>query len=100
MAPSVGGSPIQLVTAPVEELPFDDAAFDTVICTHLIEHLLEPRCAIAELRRMARRRLIVVVPREREYRYTSNLHFNFYPYPNAPPILWNTRCIARALPVR
>ena len=38
------------------------------------------RKAIAELRRITRRRLIIVVPREREYRYTFNPHFNFFPY--------------------
>lgn len=64
----------------VEELPFRDCEFDTVVCTHLLEHLLEPRKAVAELRRIARRRLIIVVPCEREYRYTFNPHFNFFPY--------------------
>jgi SAM-dependent methyltransferase len=66
--------------AKVEELPFADGEFDTVVCTHLLEHLLEPRKAVAELRRVARRRLIIVVPCEREYRYTFNPHFNFFPY--------------------
>jgi hypothetical protein len=32
------------------------------------------------LRRIARRRLIIVVPREREAIYTFNPHFNFFPY--------------------
>ena len=31
-------------------------------------------------RRIARRRLIIVVPREREGIYTFNPHFNFFPY--------------------
>ena len=42
------------VAARIETLPFDDGAFDTVICTHVIEHVLEYRQAIAELRRIAR----------------------------------------------
>ena len=42
--------------------------------------MLHYQKAIAELRRIARRRLIIVVPREREYRYTFNPHFNFFPY--------------------
>lgn len=71
---------VEYVAARVEELPFEDRAFDTVICTHVIEHLLDYRRAIAELRRVAARRLIVVVPREREYRYSFNPHFNFFPY--------------------
>jgi SAM-dependent methyltransferase len=64
----------------IEALPFEDRAFDTVICTHVIEHIVDYRAAIAELRRITRRRLILVVPREREYRYTFNPHLNFFPY--------------------
>jgi SAM-dependent methyltransferase len=71
---------LEYVAAQVEDLPFADGEFDTVICTHVIEHILDYRAAIAELRRITRRRLIVVVPREREYRYTFNPHFNFFPY--------------------
>lgn len=68
------------VAAKIEHLPFPTGAFSTVICTHVIEHILEYRRAIAELRRIAGLRLIIVVPREREYRYTFNPHFNFFPY--------------------
>lgn len=71
---------VNYVSAKIEELPFADQAFDTVICTHVIEHILEYRRAIAELRRITHSRLIIVVPREREYRYSFNPHFNFYPY--------------------
>lgn len=71
---------IEYVAAKVEDLPFADGEFDTVICTHVIEHVLEYHKAIAELRRIARRRLIIVVPRERESRYAFNPHFNFFPY--------------------
>jgi SAM-dependent methyltransferase len=71
---------IDYVAAKIEALPFGDGAFDTVICTHVIEHVLEYRQAIAELRRIARKRVIIIVPREREYRYSFNPHFNFFPY--------------------
>jgi SAM-dependent methyltransferase len=74
---------IDYVAAKIERLPFPDRSFDTVVCTHVLEHILDYRAAIAELRRIARRRLIVVVPREREYKYTFNPHFNFFPYPHS-----------------
>lgn len=74
------GGRIKFVRGRVEELPFADRSFDTVICTHVIEHVLDYRKAIAELRRITRRRLIIVVPREREYLYTFNPHFHFFPY--------------------
>jgi len=71
---------IEYVAAKIEDLPFDDGEFDTVICTHVIEHVLDYRKAISELRRIAKKRLIIIVPREREYRYTFNPHFHFFPY--------------------
>jgi SAM-dependent methyltransferase len=71
---------ITYMEAKIETLPFEDGEFDTVICTHVIEHILDYRGAIAELRRIARKRLIVVVPREREAIYSFNPHFNFFPY--------------------
>lgn len=71
---------IEYFAAKVEDLPFKDGEFDTVICTHVIEHVLDYRAAIAELRRITKKRLIIIVPREREYKYTFNPHFNFFPY--------------------
>ncbi|MDG4650205.1 class I SAM-dependent methyltransferase [Roseibacterium sp. SDUM158017] len=71
---------VDYVAARIEDLPFEDGAFNTVVCTHVIEHVLDYRRAIAELRRIARKRVIIVVPREREYRYAFNPHFNFFPY--------------------
>jgi SAM-dependent methyltransferase len=78
--PDLADDGIDYVAEKIEALPFADKAFDTVICTHVIEHVVDYRAAIAELRRIARRRLIIVVPREREYRYTFNPHVNFFPY--------------------
>ena len=74
------GQNIEFVSGWVEDLPFADASFDTVICTHVIEHILNYRRAIEELRRITRRRLIIVVPRERESIYAFNPHLNFFPY--------------------
>jgi SAM-dependent methyltransferase len=72
----------------VEQLPFRDGEFDTVVSTHTLEHVQRIDLALAELRRVARRRLIVVVPRERPYRYSFNLHLHFFPYP------WNWQAVA------
>lgn len=66
--------------APLEALPFADTAFDTVTCTHTLEHVRDFAAALAELRRVAARRLIVVLPKERPYRYSFNLHLHFFPY--------------------
>jgi SAM-dependent methyltransferase len=63
----------------VERLSFSDASFDTVVCTHTLEHVQHLDVAIRELRRVARRRLIVVVPVQRPYRHTFDLHLHFFP---------------------
>ncbi|MBE9014561.1 class I SAM-dependent methyltransferase, partial [Pseudanabaenaceae cyanobacterium LEGE 13415] len=74
---------IEFFEGKVEKLPFKDKEFDTVICTHVIEHILDYRSAVAELRRITSKRLIIVVPMERESLYTFNPHFNFFPYPHS-----------------
>ena len=71
---------VRFEQASIEHLPFGDGEFDTVVCTHTLEHVQHLDRAVAELRRVAARRLIVVVPRQRPYRYTFNLHLHFFPY--------------------
>lgn len=66
--------------ATLTNLPFEDNAFDTVVCTHALEHIKDHQSALNELRRVCKKRLIVVVPKQREYKYTFDLHINFFPY--------------------
>lgn len=70
-----------------DSLPFTDKSFDTVICAHTLEHTVAPLAVICELRRVARQRLIIVVPRQRPYRYTFDLHLQFFPYPHSLDLL-------------
>ncbi|HYC60575.1 MAG TPA: methyltransferase domain-containing protein [Thermoanaerobaculia bacterium] len=71
---------VKFVQGTIERLPFRDAQFDTVICAHTLEHILGFENAVAELRRVCAKKLILVVPREREYKYSFNLHVHFFPY--------------------
>ena len=71
---------IRFVEASAEALPFEDGAFETVVCTHVLEHVRDMDAALRELRRVASRRLVIVVPRERPYRFGFNLHLSFFPY--------------------
>lgn len=83
---------LTFVEGSVEALPFDDGEFDTVVCTHTLEHVQRLDRALAELRRVARELVIVVVPRERPYRYSFNLHLHFFPYP------WSWAAVAGVVP--
>ncbi len=74
------GSGVRYVAANAETLPFADASFDYVVSTHTLEHVQDLSAAVRELRRVAREGLIVVVPKQRPYRYTFSLHTQFFPY--------------------
>lgn len=64
----------------VQALPYDNKSFDTVVCAHTIEHVQDIAQSIKELRRVTRKRLIIIVPKQRPYRYTFDLHLHFFPY--------------------
>jgi len=69
----------EFVSCDVARLPFADKSFDVVSCCHTLEHLLELPRAWEELKRVARRELAIVVPRQRYYYYTLDEHVNFFP---------------------
>lgn len=61
-------------------IPFDDNFFDVVVCTHTLEHIKDYKRALEEIRRVCNKRLIIVLPKQREYKYTFDLHIHFFPY--------------------
>ncbi len=71
---------IEFVRTSITSLPFADSEFDTVICAHTLEHIVDIGKAVSELRRVCGGRLIVVLPKQREYKYTFDLHVHFFPY--------------------
>jgi len=64
----------------VESLDFKDNAFDVVVCSHTLEHVLDFDKAVNELKRVAKNKLCVVVPCQRAYYYTLDEHVRFFPY--------------------
>jgi ubiquinone/menaquinone biosynthesis C-methylase UbiE len=53
-----------LLTGDVHTLPFKDNSFDLVLALELLEHVGNPRKALAEAQRVTRRYLLASVPRE------------------------------------
>lgn len=69
-----------VVQGSLDALPFEDGAFDTVVCAHVLEHVRDFDKALAELLRVAGERVVIVLPRQREYRYVADLHIRYFPY--------------------
>ena len=70
---------ITLYTGNIDALPFPDAYFDTVLCNHTLEHVLNLPKAISEIKRIAKKQIIITLPCQRYYRYTFELHLHFFP---------------------
>ncbi len=71
---------ITWIESHIENTPFDNQQFDTVICAHTLEHVKNIYGTIKELRRITKQRLIIIVPKQRPYLYTFDLHLHFFPY--------------------
>lgn len=54
---------LEAIVGRMEKLPFDDDSFDTVYCSHTLEHAEDLEKAISELERVSSR-LVLIVPIE------------------------------------
>jgi len=76
---NLGNFDFEYIKASAEKLPFPDKSFDIVISTHTLEHIINIRKAAVELKRVAARQVIVVVPCQRFNYYTLDHHLHFFP---------------------
>lgn len=68
-----------LVQGFLEALPFADNSFDTIVCTHVLEHVRDLRASVNELRRICLRQLLLLVPCQEYLPYTEDYHLHFFP---------------------
>lgn len=52
----------QKVVGDAEDLPFQDDEFDVVFCGNLLHHLTDPAIAVGEMKRVARRNVVLLEP--------------------------------------
>jgi len=67
------GSSAELHVGDLFALPFPDRSFDVVVCSEVLEHLDDPARAFAELRRVARRRVVLTVPLEPWFKFFNDI---------------------------
>jgi len=54
--------------------------YDFSISTHTVEHLLNAKLFLDEMRRISKKGMLLVFPKEMPYLHTPNTHINFFPY--------------------
>lgn len=67
------GESARFRTGSLYKLPFSDNSFDTVLCSEVLEHLDNTERAVAELKRVARRHVLITVPREPYFKWLNDL---------------------------
>ncbi len=62
----------------IEELPFTDNSFEVVVSAHTLEHVRDLEKSVSELKRVASKRLIILVPCQEYLPYTEDYHLHFF----------------------
>ena len=61
-----------------EALPLPDKSFDYVTCCHTLEHVKDLEKAVGELKRVARKKIVVLIPKQKYRLYAENYHTQFF----------------------
>jgi SAM-dependent methyltransferase len=79
------GVTIEWRRAFAERLPFPDQSFDYVVSAHTIEHVRDLPQVAAEFRRVARKKILVLTPRQSYKKYMDNYHTQFFEHEHTLP---------------
>jgi ubiquinone/menaquinone biosynthesis C-methylase UbiE len=64
-----------------ETLPFPDKSFDYITCCHTLEHVKDLATTTAEFKRIARKKIVVLTPKQKFRLYAENYHTQFFEHP-------------------
>jgi len=53
-------------------------SYDFVLCTHVLEHLENPKLVLKEIRRICAGTLIIICPLEKKFKWGFNYHIQFF----------------------
>jgi SAM-dependent methyltransferase len=73
------GSNWQILGGFVEDYEFSEKSFDTVVSFKTLEHIPDAKSTLQSWRKLARYRIILILPCQRYRRYVYDGHINFYP---------------------
>jgi SAM-dependent methyltransferase len=69
---------VPLVESFAEDLPFPSSAFDCITCCHTLEHVSDLNRAVAEIKRVAKKKFVILVPKQKYRLYAENYHTHFF----------------------
>ncbi len=75
------GVPVKWQEGFAENIPAAGKTFDYVTCCHTLEHVKDLPRAAAELKRVARKKIAVLVPKQKFRFYMDNYHTQFFETP-------------------
>jgi ubiquinone/menaquinone biosynthesis C-methylase UbiE len=61
-----------------ERLPFPDGSFDYLVSAHTLEHARDLAQVISEFKRVARKKILILTPKQKYKRYMDNYHTQFF----------------------
>lgn len=61
-----------------EKTPFADKSFDAITCCHTLEHVKDLAQTVAEMKRVATKGVVVIVPKQEFRLYADNYHTQFF----------------------
>jgi len=61
----------EVILADVTQLPFKDNSFDVVVASEIIEHIHCTEAALEEIKRVARKNVVITVPNEPYFRIAN-----------------------------
>lgn len=61
-----------------ENLPFADKSFDYIVSAHTIEHVKDLAQTASEFRRVARKKIVLLTPKQAFKRYMDSYHTQFF----------------------
>jgi SAM-dependent methyltransferase len=64
-----------------EKIPFPDKSFDYITCCHTLEHVKDLAQATSELKRVARKKVVILTPKQKFRLYAENYHTQFFERP-------------------